>query len=368
MLGRSIIIALAAAGTAVPIVASATAQRTFVASSGDDGSTCSRASPCRSFATAILQTNAGGEVIVLDSAGYGPVTVTQAVSIIAPPGVHAGISVFPGASGVIVDAGPADKVVLRGLAISGQGGTHGIVIDGGGEVHIERCVVSTVTDTGVFILVAADTRIQIRETSVRSNGGPGLWVSGGAPVVDITDSQFVLNGSAGPGGPLPGIVMNSGTLNAQRIGVDSNAQFGVVAAADTGSTVVATISNSTISGNANGGAVATSSSLGGGTSSLTLIRSTIAKNGGVGVWADGSNPGMQVSVAVSDSAVTENSGAGVEATGATTAILVTRSTIARNVGPDLLNSAGVIRSSVNNTLSGRGAADIQGAITANLPQ
>ena len=365
MIGRHVIVACAVVVAAVPVHASAAAQRTFVASTGDDGNACSRAAPCRSFATAILQTNAGGEVVVLDSAGYGPVTITQAVSIVAPPGVYAGISVLAGTSGVTVSAGPTDKVVLRGLSISGQDGVDGIAVSGGGEVHIEKCVVSNMADNGVFVFVATDTRIHIRESVIRSNGGAGLWVAGGTPVVDIADSQFALNGGAGSSGPLPGIVMNSGTLNAQRIGVDSNAQFGVVAAADTGSAVVATLSDSTISGNTNGGAVAASSSVGGGTSSLTFIRSTIARNGGVGVWADGSDPGMQVSLTLSDSAVTENGGPGVEATGATTTVLVTRSTIARNVGPDLLNSAGVMRSSGNNTLSGRGAPDIQGAITPN---
>ncbi len=76
--------------------ADAFAQRTFVASSGADTNSCAITQPCRSFASAIALTAAGGEVIVLDSAGYGPVTITQSVSIIAPPGVYAGISVLAG--------------------------------------------------------------------------------------------------------------------------------------------------------------------------------------------------------------------------------------------------------------------------------
>jgi hypothetical protein len=71
------------------------AQRTFVsAGSGSDANPCSRALPCRSFGTAIGQTDSGGEVVVLDSGGYGPVTVTQSVAIIAPPGVHAAVTAF----------------------------------------------------------------------------------------------------------------------------------------------------------------------------------------------------------------------------------------------------------------------------------
>ena len=47
-------------------------------------------------------------MIVLDSAGYGPVTITQSVSITAPPGVFAGISVpnTGNATGVLI-ASPA---------------------------------------------------------------------------------------------------------------------------------------------------------------------------------------------------------------------------------------------------------------------
>ena len=41
----------------------ASAQRTFVSVAGADGQPCSIALPCRSFAAAIAQTNAGGEVI-----------------------------------------------------------------------------------------------------------------------------------------------------------------------------------------------------------------------------------------------------------------------------------------------------------------
>jgi hypothetical protein len=67
------------------------AQRTFVASTGDDAtasSNCSLVLPCRSFATALTQTLDGGEIIVVDSAGYAPVVIDRSVSIIAPAGVY----------------------------------------------------------------------------------------------------------------------------------------------------------------------------------------------------------------------------------------------------------------------------------------
>jgi hypothetical protein len=83
-------------------------QRTFVASFGNDANPCTLASPCRGFTRALTQTDPNGEVIVLDSAGYGAFTVTQSVSIVAPDGVYAGISVFSGI-GVTVDPGAGGR-------------------------------------------------------------------------------------------------------------------------------------------------------------------------------------------------------------------------------------------------------------------
>src|SRR6478672_2814060 len=70
------------------------APRTFVSvSAGNDVNPCSLTSPCRSFASAVLVTDLGGEVIALDSGGYGVVTLTQSISLIAPEGVFAGLTV-----------------------------------------------------------------------------------------------------------------------------------------------------------------------------------------------------------------------------------------------------------------------------------
>src|SRR5260221_14720774 len=111
---RAIAVALGLAVVmGVPGVAHA-AQRTFVASTGNDANPCTLAQPCRNFTAAIAQTSANGEVIVLDSAGYGTIVspITQSISIIAAPGVYAGISVFTG-DGITINGGSI-KVVLRG--------------------------------------------------------------------------------------------------------------------------------------------------------------------------------------------------------------------------------------------------------------
>src|SRR3982750_3043579 len=73
------------------------ASRTFVsAGTGVDTNSCTRTAPCRSFTAALPLTDVDGEVIVLDSGGYGPVTITRGVSITSPGGVYAGITATTG--------------------------------------------------------------------------------------------------------------------------------------------------------------------------------------------------------------------------------------------------------------------------------
>ena len=138
MRNLSIRLAVAAVATIAATLATgalaALAQRTFVRSDGADANTCSIAQPCRSFTAALGKTAAAGEIIVLDSAGYGPVIINQSVAIIAPSGIYAGVSVFSD-DGVTVNGDATANVVLRGLTINGLGGED--YIDGGpGTNHL----------------------------------------------------------------------------------------------------------------------------------------------------------------------------------------------------------------------------------------
>ena len=63
---RKIAMLLAAIGLGLPAIATAPAQatssRTWVSGTGTDSGTCNRAAPCATFAFALTQTSAGGEV------------------------------------------------------------------------------------------------------------------------------------------------------------------------------------------------------------------------------------------------------------------------------------------------------------------
>jgi hypothetical protein len=143
----------------------ATAQRTFVASNGNDANPCSLVLPCRGFAAAIAQTATEGEVIVLDSAGYGPVAITRSVSITAPAGVYGGVTV-PGPNGTGIDINGSNiKVALRGLSIIGQGGETGIQFSQGSRLTILDCEIAEVAN-GIDA-AAANSVVTVRNTVIR---------------------------------------------------------------------------------------------------------------------------------------------------------------------------------------------------------
>src|SRR5262249_33809629 len=55
--------------------------RTFVSSAGNDGSPCTIAQPCATFAHAYSLTAPNGIVTAVDPGKYGPLTITYGVTI-----------------------------------------------------------------------------------------------------------------------------------------------------------------------------------------------------------------------------------------------------------------------------------------------
>src|SRR2546430_8585244 len=125
---------IALCGAALLNVAAASGQlnRSAVSVTGSDTNPCTIAVPCRSIDYARMQTNAGGELIVLTSGGYGMFTVNQALTVEAAPGIYAGITATSGYDAIVIDAVPSDTVVLRGLSLNAAGGFRPIGIDSRG--------------------------------------------------------------------------------------------------------------------------------------------------------------------------------------------------------------------------------------------
>ncbi len=292
--------------------AGATAQRTFVASYGSPANTafnCSIAKPCRALSEAIGVTNSGGEVIVLDSAGYGSVTVDKAVSLISPPGIYAGISVFSGNDGVTVNA-PGATVVLRGLSINGQGGNRGIFFQAGARLRVENCVVSGMGMTGISHTAAGGELIVI-DTLVRDNAQTGILVQADAnTLIDHTRIEH----NAGDG---IGIVATAAlTVATIRNSVmASNGQGGLAAFRPPGSSLTqVVVEDSILSMNAGDGAFVGGVDSGG--VETTFRRNTLARNGlsGVSVF-DGASSGLNVEAWLIDNTFVENPTAAIKADG-----------------------------------------------------
>src|SRR6516162_264754 len=123
--------------------------RVFVASYGNDANPCTFGSPCKTFQVAVNAVDAGGEVTAIDSAGFGPISITKAVTFTSPDGVEAGIVPTAGGDAIDINAGPNDAVVLRGLTLNGGGVAYnGVVFNSGGSLTVSNCVVQNFITKG----------------------------------------------------------------------------------------------------------------------------------------------------------------------------------------------------------------------------
>jgi hypothetical protein len=218
--------------------------RTFVASNGTNNATCGRTTPCDTFQHALTATNAGGEIDVLDSADYGPVTIAQSVSIVAQ-GVVAGIQATSGAA--IFVGGSTVVVVLRGLTLDGLGssGSGGIVFHSdGGELHIEDCTINGFGFAGIVVNATGSNKAFIKDTIVRNNTAGILFItSTGAAVTASLDNVRVENNSD------VGVVDNPNATVSVRSSVAAGNGTGFAAA---GTPVVMNLESSIASGNGTG--------------------------------------------------------------------------------------------------------------------
>lgn len=209
----------------------AQATRTWVSGVGDDANPCSRTAPCKTFAGAISKTAAGGEINAIDPGGFGGVTITKSISIVAQ-GVIAGVLVN-GTNGIVVNAADTDKVVLDGLDLEGAGlGVNGIRMTGGGTLLIRNSSIRNFrggTGFGVDIQAANSARVVIDNTLINGNaGGINIKASAGVNIVILQHSliennsafsanvdglsTFILNGSSLTGSPAGLGIVNGGSV------------------------------------------------------------------------------------------------------------------------------------------------------------
>ena len=226
--------------------AQAQATRTWVSGVGDDANPCSRTAPCKTFAGAISKTAAGGEISVLDPGGFGGVTITKAITINGE-GTLAGLLVSL-TSGVVINAGVNDKVVLRNLFIIAPGnGISGIRFLAGKDLTVDKCTISGFNTRGIDMSVTTNAKLFVRDTRI-TRGGTGIFVT-----------------------------TNSGQAQAM---LDNVQLTGLTNGLDAGANGRVTIKNSFISGNASNGILASA-----GTTRINVEGSQISFNDLTGVNA-----------------------------------------------------------------------------------
>ena len=179
-------------------VASAQATRTWVSGVGDDVNPCSRTAPCKTFSGAISKTATGGEISVLDPAGYGTLTITKAITVDGGTGAGWGSVLASGLSGFTINITTnltTDKVILRNLSINGNnsvGTFHGIRFLDGAELTVENVDIFNFAGDGINITQAQQSVTHIRNVTMDRIAGNGVKATTtvGQALVTLEDSTI----------------------------------------------------------------------------------------------------------------------------------------------------------------------------------
>lgn len=266
--------------------------RVFVAAQGSDSNPCTFAAPCRTFQHAHDVVAGGGEIDVLDPAGYGALTITKSISIQGHG--FAGLAV-PSGTGITIGSGVT--VNLRGLLLDGVGtGNVGIDLSTASVLNIQDSLVRGFALIGISVSPPAGmtSRLFVANTHVTDN---------------LFGIQVNPSGSGAAIGALDHVtVENSTTVNAA-VGFFSGAFF-------------------------------------------TVADSVIVGNSGIGIAVGAT--GTSVVVSINNCKITNNH-SGVEATNNGAIVRLNRSTITLNSSDGFAASAGgIIYSYLDNYIDGNG--------------
>lgn len=248
--------------------------RTWVSVNGSDGNDCSRATPCRTLSSALARSSSGGEIDVLDSGDFGTVTLNKSITVLAP-GVLGGIQA-PSGTAITINAGPNDRVVLRGLTIDGLGtGLDGVSFLAGGALYIENCTVNNFGRYGVdFAPTNGSGKLFVTDAVIRNNGvgstGTGLHLiaTTGPGFVATVDGLRSENNVAGIKAETLGVITVRNSLAAN----NGYSGFSAVTPAGSGSLRML-IENSVSTHNGTNGVVAS-----GGFATVTISNLAVTDN------------------------------------------------------------------------------------------
>ena len=248
---------------AISIAASLPAQaqraRVFVSVNGNDSNPCTALSPCRTFQAAHDAVQAGGEIDVLDTGGYGTLTISKSISIVNPGGVVASIATASGDAAIVIIVHSSDKVSLRGLTLDGNGiGGVGILFtNGGGALEIADCVARNYTGNGLYFNPSSASTLKVTNSEFNDNGFGGISVEANASVVGSLD----------------------------RVGFYNNQTNGAIVVAASATAITFTVKDSVAINNGSG--FASAAYVSGATSRMIVVRSVVSNASGYGIFSGG---------------------------------------------------------------------------------
>ncbi|MBV8566650.1 MAG: hypothetical protein JO273_14450 [Methylobacteriaceae bacterium] len=315
---RAFAVLFALGGALAVIAASSPAAalnaRSWVASTGSDGNSCTRSSPCATFAGALAETSAGGEINCVDQGDFSNATglsIGKSITIDCEGAQgHFGFP-FVDAEAIFVNASASDVVTLRGLDIDGNNAAGiGINFNGGAALHIEKCSIRNFAATGANVLVAGiadfapNSELFVSDTVVTNNGT-------GTPGAGILIIPFVPNSTA------------KVTLN--RVEAKGNF-FGIKA---------------------------DGTQVSGGVIQMTVRDTVSAGNASNGIVGTGNASGPAIVMMIDHSASSHNAaGFGVIADGPKTTIRLGGSSIAGNINGVGVSNGGLLQSYGTNQING----------------
>jgi hypothetical protein len=239
----------------------ARAQGTVWVSATGSGNQCTAVSPCGSFATAMAiatQTSAS-RISCLTGGNYGPVTINRSIIIDCGTGNVGIVSNFSGGNAITINANSAVTVILRHLAVDGNGTTNAAGVSAtfvGGTLVVEDCSIQG---------FAFGYGIYFAPTSSRG-------------LLQVSNSQ-IFNNATGIGiAPASGQIA-SVTLNQVELVANSNLGLAL-----TGNGIVAGTMRNSVAGENLGGIYA-----GSGQVFFTIDGSSIVDNTGSGIQTDSAN-------------------------------------------------------------------------------
>jgi hypothetical protein len=181
----------------------AQAPRTWVSGVGDDTFPCSRTAPCKTFAGAISKTAVNGEINCLDPGGYGGVTITKSITIDCED--TQGSILAANITGITINITSGTDirkaVMLRGISINGtNNGINGVRIIRANDVKMNEMVIFNFAQHGISVeTTAGNLKLVVEDCIIRRNllHGINAFPVGSTADISVNDSTLSTMGGNG---------------------------------------------------------------------------------------------------------------------------------------------------------------------------